>query len=942
MHILMINPRPAGSGLNEATVEPPLGIGYIAAVLENNGFACGLLDANALRLTEQEVLRSIPGDVRALGIYLNSFSFSSVQSLARAVKRLSRNICILLGGPLPSAAPEMVLREFACDGVVIGEGEYAVLSVMQNIASGRQPFYGDIPGISWLNSEGEMVCRPGKRIVDLDALPFPAFHLMPPLTTYRTRKRKSPAAPIITSRGCSFGCSFCSKDVFLRTVTYRSAENVLAEIDFLVKRYGVRQIDILDDNFALDRVRLERIMDGIIAADYCLAINMQTGIRTELLDEQLLKKMRKAGVFKLAFGIESADERVLALNHKIIDLAKVEETVRKAKGLGFIVYGFFIIGLPGETNEGFEKTLSFAKRARFDVANFCVAIPFIGTELFAMIEKQGRFLIDTRKGIESGFYDGKVFFEYEGFNKEEIMQRYKRAYSEFYSPWKMMNMLAGVRSLHEFFWLGRAFLSVIKGLTTKADSRVINNGDVTVPCDRITPHAERVERRRTYYHDQLTKIVRRIVPDKRRVLDLGCGTGDILGLLKPAYGVGVDISASAIEIAKQRYPELQWKVADIESMDNDEGIFDYILLINTIGFLNDIQAVFHSMRKYTGPHTRIVIVHYNYLWEPLIKMAERLGIKQRQPNLSWLSLADIENLLLIEDYDSAYKDQHVLMPVRFPLIAGLFNNYLVRLPLLWRCGLVETVVARPMPHGSETTAFSCTIVVPARNERGTIEPLIRMMPEIGSHTEIIFVEGHSTDGTLEEIYRVRTLFPGRDIKVFKQEGDGKADAVRKGLSHATGDILMILDGDMTVDPRDLMKFYKAVASGKGELVIGSRLVYQLREESMRFFNLIGNKLFSMFFTYILGQRIKDTLCGTKAFTRQNYQSMMECRSYFGDIDPFGDFDLIFGAVKANLKIVEIPVRYYARRYGTTQIRRFRHGFLLLKMVCIAIRKLKFA
>jgi len=490
-----------------------------------------------------------------------------------------------------------------------------------------------------------------------------------------------------------------------------------------------------------------------------------------------------------------------------------------------------------------------------------------------------------------------------------------------------------------------------------------------------------------YYHRLLGMLLKRIVPEQKRILDLGCGTGDLLSLLKPSYGVGLDINADAIGAAQEKYPHLTWVVADIEALDstkefisktpcavipakagiqcfqgildcpiksgndneggfsNDRIIkvesFDYILLVNTIGFIRDIQAVLSRLKRFVGPETKIVIIHYNYLWEPLLKLAERLGLKAREPYLNWLSIADIENLLCLEGFEATEKGQHILMPMRIPLISGLLNRFVVNCPFFWRFGLVESVVARRAPVDTAAVSCSCSVVVPARNERGTIEALVRRLPSMGNHTEILFVEGHSTDGTLEEMLRVQALCPDRDIKILVQDGDGKADAVRKGFAQAKGDVLIILDADMTVSPEDIEKFYSAVSSGKGELAIGSRLVYQLQDESMRFFNLIANKFFGLAFSYILGQRIKDTLCGTKALRKKYYREIEKNRPFFGDLDPFGDFDLIFGAKKANLKILEIPVRYHARQYGTTQISRFRHGLLLFRMVWLGLRKLKF-
>ena len=212
---------------------------------------------------------------------------------------------------------------------------------------------------------------------------------------------------------------------------------------------------------------------------------------------------------------------------------------------------------------------------------------------------------------------------------------------------------------------------------------------------------------------------------------------------------------------------------------------------------------------------------------------------------------------------------------------------------------------------------------------------------MGAGTELIFVEGGSTDRTFETIVDEIRQHPEKRVTVYQQTGKGKGDAVRLGFSKASGDVLMILDADMTVPPENLTMFFNALVSGKGEFINGVRLVYPMEGEAMRFWNLVGNKFFSLAFSWLLGQSIKDTLCGTKVLSRRNYQKIAANRTYFGEFDPFGDFDLIFGAAKQNLKIVDLPIRYRDRLYGETNISRWRHGIILLRMVIFAASKIKF-
>lgn len=459
--------------------------------------------------------------------------------------------------------------------------------------------------------------------------------------------------------------------------------------------------------------------------------------------------------------------------------------------------------------------------------------------------------------------------------------------------------------------------------------------------DALAPERDRWKRRNRFYHESIEDLCRFHIPPGSTVLEIGSGTGDLLNALAPSRGVGVDISPAMVEIASRKYPHLEFRVGNAEDLSLAEK-FDYVVLSDVIGYIPDVQKAFTELRKVTHARTRIVVTYYNYLWEPLLRLGERVGAKMPQPRQNWLSLPDIENLLALADYECIRKAYKLLLPKRIPLLSALCNRILANLPVLWKMSLVQLLVAREIGVARREDEFTCTVVIPCRNERGNIEDAVRRTPAMGRHTEIIFVEGNSSDGTEEEIRRVIAAHPEKDIRLVPQgSGRGKGDAVRKGFAAATGDILMILDADLTVPPEDLPKFFRAIVSGKGDFINGSRLVYPMEDRAMRFLNTLGNKFFSRAFTYLLEQRFKDTLCGTKALFRGDYERIAAGRPYFGEFDPFGDFDLIFGAAKLDLKIVEIPIRYRERTYGTTQISRFRHGWLLLKMCIVAMRKIKF-
>jgi len=368
--------------------------------------------------------------------------------------------------------------------------------------------------------------------------------------------------------------------------------------------------------------------------------------------------------------------------------------------------------------------------------------------------------------------------------------------------------------------------------------------------------------------------------------------------------------------------------------------YDYIIIPDTLSTVLDIQQLFHEIRTCCTADTRLIINYHNFFWLPILTIAEKLSLKNPQFRTNWLNTSDLTNLLEIENYQVIRSGKRFLFPVEIPILSPVVNKYLANFPLINNLCLTNFIIARPL-NLTANVSPSVSVIVAARNEKGNIENVVKRTPQMGSHTEIIFIEGGSSDKTYEEIVRVARKYRKIDIKYDKQTGKGKGDAVRKGFSIATGDILMILDADLTVSPEDLPKFYNAIASGKGEYINGCRLVYPMENEAMQFLNVLGNKFFSITFSWLLNQKIKDTLCGTKVISRKNYLQLSKNRQYFGDFDPFGDYDLIFGAAKMNLKFTEIPIRYKARTYGSTNISRFKHGWLLLKMVVFAMGKIKF-
>ena len=439
------------------------------------------------------------------------------------------------------------------------------------------------------------------------------------------------------------------------------------------------------------------------------------------------------------------------------------------------------------------------------------------------------------------------------------------------------------------------------------------------------------------YSKMIAHYYRHLLPESASVLEIGCGNGDLLAQLPNRKITGLDLSEDKIEEARRRLPYGRFEAIAGELFEPGEK-FDVIILSDTINLVGDVQFLFNNIRRLSHPRTRLVMNFYNTLWRPLLSLARWLGLKRPEPPSNWLSRDDVVNLLDLAGWQVVQQQSHILFPA--PL-AGV-ENFINRLfaPLFQNLCLAIFCVARPR-GGSENRELSVSVVVPARNEAGNIEAAILRTPEMGRFTEIIFVEGNSTDNTWEEIQRVAQKYPERPIKILQQSGKGKGNAVRDGFEIATGEILMILDADLTMPPEELPKFYDVLASGHAEFANGVRLVYPMEKEAMRFLNMCANKFFSIAFTWLLGQPVKDTLCGTKVLLKEDYDSIVANRSYFGNFDPFGDFDLLFGASKLNLKIADVPIRYRDRTYGATNIDRWRHGLLLLEMTAFAARKVKF-
>lgn len=445
------------------------------------------------------------------------------------------------------------------------------------------------------------------------------------------------------------------------------------------------------------------------------------------------------------------------------------------------------------------------------------------------------------------------------------------------------------------------------------------------------------------YRKRLEVVFRHLIPRGSKVLELGCGRGDLLAAVGPEEGVGVDFCEEYIADARERHPALQFLVGDAMEGAFSGKCFDAVVMHDLINDVWDIQRLLCNVHGVCSSETRVVLTFFSRVWQLPLFVARKLGLARPLLPQNWVTYDDAENFLRLAGFEVVRHQVEVLLPLRIPLLNFIFNLLLIRLWPFSLLALSHVVVARrrPTPDRGMSKAPKVSVLVPARNEEGNVEGIFDRMPQFEGGLEVIFVEGNSTDQTWSAAQRAVAVRPHLNIRLMKQPGRGKGDAVRAGFAVATGDILIILDADLTVAPEDLPRFVVALREGTAEFVNGVRLVYAMDDKAMRPLNFVANKFFSLAFTWLLDQPVKDTLCGTKVLWRKDYEKIVANRGYFGDFDPYGDFDLLFGAAKLSLKIVDMPIRYAERTYGETNINRWTGGFLLLNMTLFAAKRLKF-
>jgi SAM-dependent methyltransferase len=438
--------------------------------------------------------------------------------------------------------------------------------------------------------------------------------------------------------------------------------------------------------------------------------------------------------------------------------------------------------------------------------------------------------------------------------------------------------------------------------------------------DSMADNWELYRERNAYFHRTQRALFRTYVAPGTAVLELGCATGDLLAAVGPGRGVGVDLSKRMVEKASRKYPAMQFFEADATFFETPER-FDYILINNVLEYSEDIQSLLRNCRRLLKPRGRLLATTLNPMWTPLLRIGERRRLCTPDTQRNFVTGRDAANLLALTGFEVVKLTRRTLFPKRIPVLTAAINLWAEQTPLVRRLCLTEFLVARPAAGAAGE--YSVSVVVPCYNEAGNIEECVRRVPAMGTHTEVIVVDDGSSDGTallvkpeLNRAVEVRCVayHPNR----------GKLSAVTTGFEAARGDILMILDADMTVPPEDLPYFYGPFREGLADFINGTRLIYPMATGSMKFENFLGNKLFGVLVSWLTGIHLSDTLCGTKAFFRDDY------RHFEMGYDPWGDVDFLFGAAQQTCKVLEVPIHYQERRAGQSKMKALRHSWALLK------------
>lgn len=456
---------------------------------------------------------------------------------------------------------------------------------------------------------------------------------------------------------------------------------------------------------------------------------------------------------------------------------------------------------------------------------------------------------------------------------------------------------------------------------------------------RVTSRIDKWRARNAFYHRRKLEHLRFLIPAGASVLAIGSEDGEWLAGLRPSRGVGVALDEPTKLLAESRHPEFE-HLSVVDGVRRLRGPFDFVVINDVAGELDDLYVTLRDVAPLCDAATRVVVVQHNYLWRPILRWAQLLGLKKPERRQNWLSVGDLRTFLHAAGFEAVDVRAKLFCPARLLGLGNVVNFLCGVAPFLDKLASTQIVVARRASESAAPKTKTASIVLTVRDERDNIEPMLRAIPDLGSSTEILFVEGHSNDGTREEIERVIAAHPERRVRLVVQDGVGQGDAIRKGFGEATGDVIILLEADQTTPAEDVRKVFDVLASGRAEFVNGSRFVYPRDPGSMPAVNVAGNWMFAAWFTWFLRQRTSDVLCGLKGVERRLCRRVLNHWGFLGLFDPFGDFELAFGAARFGLKICEVPTRYGCRRYGRPKTRAFRHGWMLLRMALRATRVFK--
>jgi ubiquinone/menaquinone biosynthesis C-methylase UbiE len=466
------------------------------------------------------------------------------------------------------------------------------------------------------------------------------------------------------------------------------------------------------------------------------------------------------------------------------------------------------------------------------------------------------------------------------------------------------------------------------------DRRAQHNARVRAHFDALADRYLDLKKLNAFYNDYLIRWTKALVPPRRRVLDIGCGRGDVLAAVRPTVGLGLDLSPTMVRRAAADHGHgtsgLQFIEQAVEEFQGD-GTFDAALLTNTLEYAYDIGAILDRARAALRDNGRLLITTANPVWSPIFKAASKVGMRIPECDRLWVTNEDLDNLLKLHGFEVVDKRMDLVLPKPVPGLGDALNWAVSRTPVMRYLGSTQLIAARKLPE--KARAYSVSAIVPCYNEAGNVERCVREMVKLGSRTELIIVDDGSKDGTAALVNPA--LRSDIDVKVVSYSPNvGKGNAVQRGFERATGDILMILDADLTTHPEELGPLYEAMSTGRAEFVNCTRFVYPMDGQAMKFANYVGNKVFTIAVSLVMDRRVSDTLCGTKAMFRTDYEHFTMGR------DPWGDYDFLFGAAQLRLAVCELPVHYRDRLAGVSKMNSMKHAKNLVRMCLHGFRQVQ--